>query len=104
MFPDMGLWVYYREIYGGHGADCQTQKDILEASAYMSQTPLKRKNHSDQQISFWKIFEVYGWPFLTLDWPDFSSVGIGKVRWGRREELLITPHSYISLQQTNSLR
>ena len=70
----------------------------------MSQTPLKRKNHSDQQISFWKIFEVCGWPFLTLDWPDFSSVGIGKVRWGRREELLITPHSYISLQQTNSLR
>ena len=43
MFPDMGLWVYYREIYGGHGADCQTQKDILEASAYMSQTPSKEK-------------------------------------------------------------
>ena len=50
MFPDMGLWVYYREIYGGHGAACQTQKDILEASAYMSQTPLKRKNHSTKQL------------------------------------------------------
>ena len=66
MFPDMGLWVYYREIYGGHGAACQTQKDILEASAYMSQTPLKRKNHSARQFIipqylaiFWDIFDQF---------------------------------------------
>ena len=66
MFPDMGLWVYYREIYGGHGAACQTQKDILEASAYMSQTPLKRKNHSARQFIipqylaiFWDIFDHF---------------------------------------------
>ena len=34
------------------------------------------------------------WPFLTPDWSDFSSVGIGKVRWGRRREVLITPHQH----------
>ena len=29
LFPDMGLWVYYRDICGGHSAgERQTQKDI----------------------------------------------------------------------------
>ena len=40
-------------------------------------------------------------PFLPPDLSDFSSVGIGKVRWGRREEeVLITPHQLPSLHHT----
>ena len=59
LFPDMGLWVYYRDICGGHSAgERQTQKDIWEASAYMSSlNHSKKENNSYLYDIIWYLYE-----------------------------------------------